>query len=327
MSGSSRLLLILFSYRCISVLEDGCAELYLQQGLDARYFEQYLASDASLPIPAVLHWRRFETRIKSSSLYHEGTPSTPISLDVARHNVLLTSLIISHKMPSPNEFVTGVNSNAYRNRISRPHYSDQELQDNIYQKRREINAAGWSIGAGLALIPFTTGASAIALPIPARVIQIAHKKLVLLEEEWNRRGYQALPTRIFRDGVIPCAIAGTVGAVGMGVDYGFSAAGSAAVNHAAIAGGGHLAANTIQAHAVAPGAGHQFWNGTENGVQQTFGFLGHPTNGYIAPAMPYSAPAYAVGQAVGMNGVHQFVNYTTQRVGDWAQDQLVGRRR
>lgn len=144
------------------------------------------------------------------------------------------------------------------------------------------------------------------------MIQIAHKKLVLLEEEWNRR--------------VPCSIAGTIGAVGMGVDYGFSAAGSAAVNHAAMAGGGQLAANTIQAHAVAPGAGHQFWNGTENGVQQTFGFLGHPTNGYIAPAMPYSAPAYAVGQAVGMNAVHQFVNYTTaQKVGDWAQDQLVGR--
>lgn len=109
---------------------------------------QCLVFDASLHIPAVLHWQRFETRIKTSSLYHEGTLLTPISLDVALHlhNVFPTSLIISHKMPSPNEFVTGVDSNAYRNRISRPYYSDQELQENIYQKRREINAAGWSIG-------------------------------------------------------------------------------------------------------------------------------------------------------------------------------------
>lgn len=166
------------------------------------------------------------------------------------------------------------------------------------------------------------------MPLSLAAIQIDQEKLALLEWEWSRQGYPTLATRVFRDGVIPssCAIAGTVGAIGMGVGHGFSAAGSSYVNHAATAAGGHLAANTIQAHSVAPGTVNQFWSGAENGLQQTFGLIGHPTNGYITHASLYNSPAYVVGQAGGMDAVHHFIDYATQKVGDLVQDQLVGRR-
>lgn len=229
-------------------------------------------------------------------------------------------------MPTGSEYIHGLDAEAYRNKISRPHFSDQELEQKIYEKRSKVNAAGWAIGAGVASIFFTLGVSALTLPLPLVASQIDQEKLALLEWEWSRRGYPTLATRVFQDGVIPCTIAGTVGAIGMGVGHGFLAAGSSCVNHAATAAGGHLAANTMQAHSVAPGTGNQFWSGAENGVQQTFGLMGHPTNGYITHASPYDSPAYVVGQAGGMDAVHQFIDYTTHKVGDWVQDQLVGRR-
>ena len=241
-------------------------------------------------------------------------------------------------MPALEEWLH-FSENAYRKKIRRPHYTDKELQDNIYQKRREINAAGWTIGANLALIPITAGASALALPVASRSLHIARKKLLMLEDEWRQRGYGTLPSHFFRDGVLPCAVAGTVGAVTMGIDNGFSAAGASAMNHTAIqsvgtsvmshtamAGGGHMTGVALQANSLSPGVGHQLWYGVENGVQQGVAVLGHPGSSYITAASPYAAPAYTLGQATGVDTVHQGINYATGKLGDWAQDKIAHRR-
>lgn len=69
-------------------------------------------------------------------------------------------------MPTGSEYIHGLDAEAYRNKISRPHFSDQELEQKIYEKRSKVNAAGWAIGAGVASIFFTLGVSALTLPLP-----------------------------------------------------------------------------------------------------------------------------------------------------------------
>lgn len=68
--------------------------------------------------------------------------------------------------------------------------------------------------------------------------------------------------------------------------------------------------------------GHHAW---EDSVM----VIGHPLTGggHFTPANPNNVPVFAVGQGDCMNAAHQHINYTTQKVGKWTQDQIVGRRR
>ncbi|KAI5121204.1 hypothetical protein M0805_006005 [Coniferiporia weirii] len=198
----------------------------------------------------------------------------------------------------------------YLGRICRPLYSDDELCDNIYRKRREIAAAGWSIGMGLALIPLTGGASIIGSAIVSRTIHIARQKLHLLDNEWARRGYPSPPEHPVRDWLVPVSIAGTAGAVGMGIDSVFSAAGSAAVAQA----GASAAPYTLR-HVASQATGQHFAHGVYSGIEQSANVM--TGNGNLNVPPPYYAGTYDAGQAVGMEAVKGGLKYGVQRGGDY----------
>lgn len=120
---------------------------------------------------------------------------------------------------------------AYRCKIRSSHYPTSTLRDNIYQKRRAIVVAGTTIYGGLMLSTATSGTSLLALPLPARKIDVEKQKLRLLEAEWIQRGHNKLPSRTVKDEVIPCLVTGAATAVCYGIDIGIAhAAGDVATN-------------------------------------------------------------------------------------------------
>ncbi|KAI5121203.1 hypothetical protein M0805_006004 [Coniferiporia weirii] len=201
-------------------------------------------------------------------------------------------------------------TSSYLGRICRPFYSDNDLHDNIYRKRREIAAAGWSIGVGFALIPLTGGVSGIGSAVASRTIHIAHQKLHFLENEWARRGYSSPAAHPVRDWLVPVSIAGAAGAVGMGIDSVFSAAGSAAVVHA-----GASAAPYALHHVASQATGQHFAHGVYSGIEQSANVMTGNGNFNVPP--PYYAGTYDAGQAVGMEAVKGGLKYGVQRGGDY----------
>lgn len=226
-------------------------------------------------------------------------------------------------MPNLKEYLAFGNKEktAYRAKIRGPHYPDRVLEDNVYRKRREVHGAAWAMGASLGLIHLTAGASTIGATAAYRTLKIECEKLVMLEQEWCDRGYARLPNHTFRDKVIPCIIGAGVVAVNLGLDVGLGAAGSAAINHAALAGGHHLAYNVVQNHAIAPGTGHELGQGIVNGVQQTLGVAQGQSSAF-AIASPACVPAYATGQAIGMHAAHEGITHGTQVLANWAQNKV-----
>ncbi|KLO07913.1 hypothetical protein SCHPADRAFT_944877 [Schizopora paradoxa] len=207
----------------------------------------------------------------------------------------------------------------YRQKISRPHYSDQELQENIYTKRREISASGWGIGAGLALIPPTLGASALGAGVASRSLIIARDKLSLLEMEWQRRGYAPLQVHHFRDGALPCVFAAAVGGATLGMDHGLAVAGANAISHAGYVGAQQLANGVIQGQGLPPGSEAAFGSGFVNGAHQVgTAFQGTPNFGLAPPPMN---PMYAVGQMAGVSAAEHAAGYAIQQGANWMQNQ------
>jgi len=205
----------------------------------------------------------------------------------------------------------------YRQKISRPHYPDHELQQNIYTKRREIAASGWSVGAGLALIPPTLGASALGAGVASRSLVVARDKLKLLEMEWARRGYPPLRTHPIRDGAVPCVFAAAVGGLTLGLDAGLGAVGANAVSHAGYVGAQNLASGFAQGQGLPSGSEAAFGHGFYNGVHQAGAvFQGNGSFGLPPPPM---SPVYAVGQMAGVSAAVHAVDYSIQRGADWVQ--------
>ena len=108
-------------------------------------------------------------------------------------------------------------------------HPDEGIYTNILKKRRQAASSGTSIGMGVALAHVTGGASLVSSAYNARTLDIANKKLELLEEEWEARGHEEVPKNFFRDRALPIAATGTASAVMLGLDAGISTAGAGAV--------------------------------------------------------------------------------------------------
>lgn len=213
-------------------------------------------------------------------------------------------------------------SDAYRAKIQSFNYTNQELANNIYRKRREIASSGWSIGAGIALIPITAGVSAVTSTYATRTLSIARQKLWHLECEWSRRGYPPLSKRTLKDFVVPCTITGAVGAIGIGLDATFAsplaAVGSSAAPHAHA----FLPPHSLpDYHTV-----QHFGSGVANGVHQGFDAIVGSPGPQVAAAPYHPDPYFAAGQFAGLEAEKFGVNYGVGQAGVYLEDQFAQRR-
>lgn len=200
----------------------------------------------------------------------------------------------------------------YEYKISRPYYPTSTLRNNIYQKRRMIVAAGTAICGGVLLSVITSGASLLALPLPARKLDVEKQKLRLLEAEWIRCGHNKLPSRTVEDKIIPCLVTGAASAVCCGIDIGIAHAGAHTVNEAAAVGSVQLAGD-VATNTIPPGTGHLLAQGIENGIKQTAGLVGHSS--HFMAAAPCGSPAFAVGQAVGVKIAQDSAEFAVKQTG------------
>lgn len=134
--------------------------------------------------------------------------------------------------------IASFNKQKYRYHVQED-YNDEELRDNIYKKRRQVAASSCSVGTGVALMHVTGGASAVGSLLAGRNVQIARKKLKILEEEWGERGYEKLPKEFVRDTIVPAAISAAVGVVSCGIDH------AAANAMAASSAGAHISGSQV----------------------------------------------------------------------------------
>ena len=195
---------------------------------------------------------------------------------------------------------------------------DQDIANDIGKKRREINAAGWTLGANLALIPIVPPAI-VGAAIAGRSVQIARDKLVVLQEEWWRRGHRPIPYNIVRDGLGPVAVAAATSGALLGLDMGFAAAASGPISHAGYAGAEQVANGLVNGQGFPPGFTHQFEDGAWNGIQQGVGVFSG-TGFAVNPGA--HQPAYNIGDAVGFAAVHEGANRLIQKFGDEVQGQV-----
>jgi len=201
----------------------------------------------------------------------------------------------------------------YRQNKSRPHYPDNELHNNIYRKRREIAASGWSVGVGMVLM------HPLGVVVASRTLIVARDKLKLLEMEWARRGYAPLQTHPIRDGAVPCMFAAAVNGLAIGLDLGLGAAGSHVVSHAGHVGAEQLAYGLTQGQGMPSGSEAAFFHGFYNGADQAGAVVqGNGSFGLLPPPMN---PAYVVGQAAGVSVAEHAMDYSIQQGANWVQQQ------
>jgi len=117
-----------------------------------------------------------------------------------------------HKMRSTEIFV--FHGCKYRVTISdRQALPNNKLRQKIYRKRRTITSSAASFTASVGLSFATFGVSLIGCALSARACIVAGKKLDLLEAEWEARGQRRLPTRVFKDFLLPACLAQAVGCI------------------------------------------------------------------------------------------------------------------
>ncbi|KAI0083856.1 hypothetical protein BDY19DRAFT_613233 [Irpex rosettiformis] len=213
---------------------------------------------------------------------------------------------------------------AYINKIARPWYPDEVLYDNIHRKRRQTASSGFAIGAGVALAPVTAGVSLASSAYGARTLDIAKRKLGLLEWEWGRRGYAPLPEHFMRDRVLPMAVTGVVSAATLGFDMGLGAAGANVAAQAGVHGMGqvlHGAGHGIAANGIVP----QITAGLEKGVEEATHYAmsgaAFHTHGFYNPPPPYQA----IGEAAGVEAVKEGIRYGAGRAGLAGQEYVAKR--
>ncbi|KAJ6454414.1 hypothetical protein C8R45DRAFT_1222869 [Mycena sanguinolenta] len=117
----------------------------------------------------------------------------------------------------------GFSSSDYREKISDwKEYHPIQLAHNIYKKRRAIIMATGGVATGLATAHLTGGVSLVGSAWSGRNFRVEQRKLELLEEEWENRGFKKLPRRDVKDVLIPVIIATTVGALTFTIDMGLA---------------------------------------------------------------------------------------------------------
>lgn len=187
------------------------------------------------------------------------------------------------------EDLFGFSPSDYEEKIGNRHsYSDDELADNIYKKRRQCTGSAFGIGAGIAAAVHTGGASLAGVALSGRNRSVAKQKLEILEDEWVRRGFNPLDKRL-RDTVIPVAIGAAAVGISMGVSHGLDSAGSAAIHHAADTTQQYAYSSTMMVPTTVPGV-ESFM--LPNGAVESF-VTGVP--GYV----PYTFVGYGVEQVTG----------------------------
>jgi len=125
----------------------------------------------------------------------------------------------------------------YREGIASKAYSDENLANEIYKKRRNLVASKTKIGTSVAIAVASHGVGLVGVFMGARETDVEKKKLELLEEEWSRRKGYRLDNRVFKDMVVPAVLSAAVGALTLGVDLGM--ANSAATGAAGYVGCAH----------------------------------------------------------------------------------------
>ncbi|KAI9855261.1 MAG: hypothetical protein M1813_000494 [Trichoglossum hirsutum] len=111
----------------------------------------------------------------------------------------------------------GFSAKDYRIRIK--DCSDLELQNREVAKIRQINGAGFKIGAGVLGAIATSGATLFISGVGARQLNIACRKLAVIRELMEQRGLP-LHEETKRDMIIPCGASALGLGVGLGVDVG-----------------------------------------------------------------------------------------------------------
>lgn len=109
----------------------------------------------------------------------------------------------------------GLDETEYAFRISK--YETARLREQEITKYRQQISAGWTIGTGLAGAIFTGGVSLGASLFGARRLNVAERKLELIEDELINRG-EALHEMTKRDWMIPLAAGFVTLGVGCGVE-------------------------------------------------------------------------------------------------------------
>jgi len=111
-------------------------------------------------------------------------------------------------------------------KISNPNYSTLLLEANINKKRRQRIGMACGIVSGVGLAPITLGATIAASAYSCRSFDVAAQKLLMLEEEWKRRGQPKLRSRLVRDRVLPGIIGAATVGLGPLVSEAFTTPGS-----------------------------------------------------------------------------------------------------
>ncbi|KAJ8489099.1 hypothetical protein ONZ45_g13707 [Pleurotus djamor] len=118
--------------------------------------------------------------------------------------------------------VLGFSSSNYKEQISDPDYTLQEIALNIYKKRRAIVASKVQATGGVLASGVTGGWSLASSAYATRNINVEKRKLKLLEEEWSNRRQPRLPKRRLKDMVIPVIIATATQAFAFTIDLGLA---------------------------------------------------------------------------------------------------------
>ncbi|KAH0562467.1 hypothetical protein GP486_002841 [Trichoglossum hirsutum] len=199
----------------------------------------------------------------------------------------------------------GFSAKSYRIRIK--DCSNLDLQRREVTKIRQINGAGFKIGAGVVGALATGGATLIGSGVGARQLNIACRKLAVIRELMQERGLP-LHEESKRDMVIPC-VASAVGlGVGLGVDVGVGhlvqgaaeQLGQAGVQEAAV----HLTMqSTVDGAMTDPsGFAHEFVRGAATNLEQiaSLGVAGDVGTNAAVATLPNLIPAdSSAGMVVG----------------------------
>lgn len=200
----------------------------------------------------------------------------------------------------------------YRLVVGNEVYSDSMLRNNIFRKRRTISATRTSIQISIRLAFMSLGISAISIPLSARRLYIARKKLSILEAEWSQRGHDAIPVRAFKDRFLPSLISAAISFATCGLDAGIASAGADAV-HLAARDGAEQLARDIHSQGISTTIGHDFVQGIEDGVQQAVALAG-PSD-HITAVSSCAPPAFAIGQEAGVKIVENVADKVIEKGG------------
>ncbi|KAF9478933.1 hypothetical protein BDN70DRAFT_895313 [Pholiota conissans] len=113
------------------------------------------------------------------------------------------------------------NTDQYKKALTSPTFSHTRLAKAIYRKRANQTSSKTHAVVSFLASPLTGGASLLPMSISLRNAAVSAQKLLLLEQEWTRRGHPRLPpppSACAR--VVPVVIAVGTSLITVGIDVG-----------------------------------------------------------------------------------------------------------